>query len=81
MSLYAPPTQSAKIKNCNNFNLGCISPCKLDKPNFYTELGTKHVLHLIQQQALIPNFWGRLRILNKLLRVGHMYSFSPFDSI
>ena len=58
MSLYAPPTQLAKIikrfylakiKNCNNFSLGCISPCKLDKPNSYTKLGTKHVLHLIQQ--------------------------------
>ena len=31
------------------------------------------------QQALIPNFWGQQYILNRLIRVGHMYSF--FHSI
>ena len=34
-----------------------------------------------QQQALILNFWGRLWILSKLVRVGHMNSFPPLYSI
>ena len=29
-------------------------------------------------QALDPNFWGWLWILNRLVRVGHMYSFPSF---
>ena len=36
---------------------------------------------LQQQQALILNFWGRLWILSKLVRVGHMNSFPPLYSI
>ena len=27
--------------------------------------------HSIQQQALIPNLWGQLWILNRLVRIGH----------
>ena len=33
------------------------------------------------QQALIPNSWGQLLNLNKLVRVCHKFSFPPFYSI
>ena len=32
----------------------------------------------LAQQALDPKFWGLLWIFNKLIKVGHMFSFPPF---
>ena len=34
-----------------------------------------------QEEALVPKFWGKLWILNQLVRVGHMYYFLLFCSI
>lgn len=34
-----------------------------------------------EEEALVPKFWGKLWILNQLVRVGHMYYFLLFCSI
>ena len=36
---------------------------------------------LQQQKVFVPKFWDMLRVLNRLVRVNHMYSFSQFYSI
>ena len=48
---------------------------------FGSALNTLQQQQQQQQQALILNFWGRLWILSKLVRVGHMNSFPPLYSI
>ena len=39
------------------------------------------ISNINNNQALVPKIWGRLWTLNKLVRVGHMYSFLLFYSI
>ena len=54
---------------------------------FNSEKGTSFqkkmnsLMHVLQLQALIPNFWCQLWIINKLVRVDQIYSFPSFYSI
>ena len=60
-------------KETENFELFCLF--------FIFDLQKQLFVTIYNNNGLVPFFWGRLWILNRLVRVGHMYSFPAFYSI